>query len=56
MLPGDGPYLTYQQRLPLGVCGIITPFNHPMLILARSLSAALANGNTVVVKPSELTP
>ncbi|KLI08822.1 MULTISPECIES: aldehyde dehydrogenase [Mycolicibacterium] len=56
VLPGDGPYLSYQQRLPLGVCGIITPFNHPMLILARSLSAALANGNTVVVKPSELTP
>ena len=56
VLPGDGPYLTYQQRLPLGVCGVITPFNHPMLILARSLSAALANGNTVVVKPSELTP
>ncbi|MBS1693801.1 MAG: aldehyde dehydrogenase family protein [Actinobacteria bacterium] len=56
VLPGDGPYLTYQQRLPLGVCGIITPFNHPMLIAARSVSAALANGNTVVVKPSELTP
>lgn len=56
VLPGDGPYLTYQQRLPLGVCGIITPFNHPLLILARSLSAALANGNTVVVKPSEMTP
>ena len=56
VLPSDGPYLTYQQRLPLGVCGIITPFNHPLLILARSLSAALANGNTVVVKPSELTP
>ena len=42
VLPGDGPYLTYQRRAPLGVCGIITPFNHPMLILARSLSAALA--------------
>ncbi|AKS31306.1 aldehyde dehydrogenase [Mycolicibacterium goodii] len=56
VLPGDGPYVTYQQRRPLGVCGIITPFNHPMLILARSLSAALANGNTVVVKPSEMTP
>ena len=56
VLPSDGPYLTYQQRRPLGVCGIITPFNHPLLILARSLSAALANGNTVVVKPSELTP
>ncbi|HEY5853877.1 MAG TPA: aldehyde dehydrogenase [Aldersonia sp.] len=56
VLPSDGPYLTYQRRTPLGVCGIITPFNHPMLILARSLSAALANGNTVVVKPSEMTP
>ena len=56
VMPSDGPYLTYQRRAPLGVCGIITPFNHPMLILARSLSAALANGNTVVVKPSELTP
>ena len=56
VLPSDGPYLTYQRRTPLGVCGIITPFNHPMLILARSLSAALATGNTVVVKPSELTP
>lgn len=56
VLPGDGPYLTYQQRLPLGVCSIITPFNHPMLILARSLAPALANGNTVVVKPSEMTP
>ncbi|MCS5498563.1 aldehyde dehydrogenase [Cnuibacter physcomitrellae] len=56
VLPSDGPYLTYQRRAPLGVCGIITPFNHPMLILARSLSAALATGNTVVIKPSELTP
>ena len=54
VLPSDGPYLTYQRRTPLGVCGIITPFNHPMLILARSLSAALATGNTLVVKPSEL--
>ncbi|MGY6651532.1 aldehyde dehydrogenase family protein [Amycolatopsis sp. TRM77291] len=56
VLPSDGPYLTYQRRSPLGVCGIITPFNHPLLILARSLSAALATGNTVVVKPSETTP
>ncbi|MDX3109589.1 aldehyde dehydrogenase [Nonomuraea angiospora] len=56
VLPSDGPYLTYQRRAPLGVCGVITPFNHPLLILARSLSAALATGNTVVVKPSELTP
>jgi acyl-CoA reductase-like NAD-dependent aldehyde dehydrogenase len=46
----------YLRRNPLGVCGIITPFNHPLLILGRSLSAALATGNTVVVKPSDLTP
>ncbi|MEU9290704.1 aldehyde dehydrogenase [Streptomyces sp. NPDC048275] len=56
VLPSDGPYLTYQRRSPLGVCAVITPFNHPLLILARSLSAALATGNTVVIKPSEMTP
>jgi acyl-CoA reductase-like NAD-dependent aldehyde dehydrogenase len=42
--------------VPLGVCGLLMPFNHPMLILAQSLSGALAAGNTVVIKPSELTP
>jgi hypothetical protein len=55
-LPTTGPYVSYIQRVPLGVCGILTPFNHPMLILAQSLSGALAAGNTVVIKPSELTP
>src|SRR5918999_4030799 len=52
---GDG-YLNYLQRFPLGVCGLLTPFNHPLMILAKSLAPALATGNTVVVKPSELTP
>ncbi len=55
-LPAKGNYVTYLQRSPIGVCGLLTPFNHPMLILAQSLPAALAAGNTVVVKPSELTP
>ncbi len=55
-MPAKGGNLTYLERSPLGVCGLLTPFNHPMLILAQSLSGALAAGNTVVVKPSELTP
>jgi acyl-CoA reductase-like NAD-dependent aldehyde dehydrogenase len=52
---GDG-YLNYLLRFPLGVCGLLTPFNHPLMILAKSLAPALATGNTVVIKPSELTP
>jgi acyl-CoA reductase-like NAD-dependent aldehyde dehydrogenase len=55
-LPTTGRYVAYIQRVPLGVCGLLMPFNHPMLILAQSLSGALAAGNTVVIKPSELTP
>jgi acyl-CoA reductase-like NAD-dependent aldehyde dehydrogenase len=56
VVPMPGPYLNYLQRHPLGVCGLLTPFNHPLMILAKSLAPALANGNTVVIKPSELTP
>jgi acyl-CoA reductase-like NAD-dependent aldehyde dehydrogenase len=52
---GDG-YLSYLTRWPLGVCGLLTPFNHPLMILAKSLAPAIATGNTVVIKPSELTP
>jgi acyl-CoA reductase-like NAD-dependent aldehyde dehydrogenase len=56
VIPMKGPYLNYLQRFPLGVCGILPPFNHPLMILSKSLAPALATGNTVVVKPSELTP
>ncbi|MDX6588246.1 MAG: hypothetical protein QOI31_2719 [Solirubrobacterales bacterium] len=56
VLPSSGDHLAYLRRSPLGVCGLLTPFNHPLLILAQSLSGALAAGNTVVIKPSELTP
>lgn len=45
----------YTLREPLGVVGIITPWNSPLLILSFSLAAALTTGNTVVVKPSEHT-
>lgn len=41
---------------PLGVVGLITPWNFPMMIAAWKLGPALAAGNTVVLKPSEITP
>jgi len=56
VIPMPGPYLNYLLRHPIGVCGLLTPFNHPLMILAKSLAPALATGNTVVIKPSELTP
>jgi acyl-CoA reductase-like NAD-dependent aldehyde dehydrogenase len=55
-IPLDGPYLTYTLREPLGVCGQIVPWNFPLLMAAWKLAPALAAGNTVVLKPSELTP
>ena len=54
--PFAGAYVNYTQRRPLGVVGLITPWNHPMLILTKKLAPALAAGNAVVVKPSELAP
>lgn len=54
--PFGGPYLNYSRRAPLGVVGLVTPWNHPLLILTKKLAPALAAGNTVVVKPSEVAP
>ncbi|HET9408174.1 MAG TPA: 2-hydroxymuconic semialdehyde dehydrogenase [Candidatus Sulfotelmatobacter sp.] len=48
--------LNYAVRKPLGVIGIITPWNLPLLLLTWKVAPALACGNTVVVKPSEETP
>ncbi len=41
---------------PVGVCALITPWNYPLLQLSWKVAPALAAGNTMVVKPSELTP
>ncbi|WP_182345776.1 aldehyde dehydrogenase family protein [Tomitella gaofuii] len=41
---------------PVGVCGMITPWNYPLLQVAWKVAPALAAGNTFVLKPSELTP
>eukprot|EP00931_Biecheleriopsis_adriatica_P061234 TRINITY_DN36809_c0_g1_i2.p1 TRINITY_DN36809_c0_g1~~TRINITY_DN36809_c0_g1_i2.p1 ORF type:complete len:1089 (+),score=177.23 TRINITY_DN36809_c0_g1_i2:76-3342(+) len=47
---------SYSLRKPVGVVGIVTPWNLPLYLLTWKLAPALAMGNTVVVKPSELTP
>jgi len=54
--PFGGAYLNYTRHVPLGVVGLITPWNHPLLILTKKLAPALAAGNTIVIKPSEFTP
>jgi phenylacetaldehyde dehydrogenase len=56
VIPVEGDYLCYTQRVPLGVVALMTSFNHPLMILSKSLAPALATGNSVVVKPSEQTP
>jgi aldehyde dehydrogenase (NAD+) len=49
-------YLAYTLREPVGVVGQIIPWNFPLLMQAWKLAPALATGNTVVMKPAELTP
>lgn len=48
--------LAYTIEEPLGVIGIITPWNSPLLLTMMAVGPALAAGNTVVIKPSEVTP
>ena len=54
--PDGKSALNYAVRKPLGVIGIITPWNLPLLLLTWKVAPALACGNAVVVKPSEETP
>jgi acyl-CoA reductase-like NAD-dependent aldehyde dehydrogenase len=56
VIPVDGNYLNYTLRTPIGVVGNSTPFNHPLMIMCKSLAPTLASGCTTVVKPSEYTP
>ncbi len=48
--------INYTQRRPLGVVGLITPWNLPLYLLSWKTAPALATGNAVVAKPSEITP
>ena len=53
-IPLGPDFLDYTVREPWGVCGQIIPWNYPMQVLARCSAPALAAGNAVVLKPSEL--
>ncbi|MCM3741222.1 aldehyde dehydrogenase [Oceanobacillus luteolus] len=52
----DDIAIHYSVRKPVGVVGLINPWNLPLLLLTWKLAPALAGGNTVVMKPSEVTP
>jgi 1-pyrroline dehydrogenase len=58
--PAAGEYAngstSWLRREPLGVVGLITPWNYPLLMAVWKIAPAVAAGNAVVVKPSELTP
>ena len=53
---GNVDVLNYTVREPLGVCVLIMPWNYPMTLTINKLGPALAAGNTVILKPSEVTP
>ena len=52
----DGKAINYTLRQPIGVVGCISPWNLPLYLLTWKIAPALAAGNTVVAKPSEVTP
>ena len=56
VIPVEPGFLNYLMRAPLGVVGQIVPWNFPLMFCGWKLGPALAAGNTVVMKPSELTP
>lgn len=51
-----GRQVNYVNRKPIGVAGLITPWNTPFMLESWKLAPALATGNTVVLKPAEFTP
>ncbi|MFZ8997506.1 MAG: aldehyde dehydrogenase family protein [Ilumatobacteraceae bacterium] len=56
-IPPVGPgALSLVVKEPVGVCGLIVPWNYPMLMAAQKVAPALATGCTVVLKPAEQTP
>ena len=55
-IPVQDAGLEVTLREPVGVCGLITPWNFPLVIASWKIAPALACGNTIVVKPAQLTP
>ena len=56
MVPVETGFLNYITREPVGVVGQIVPWNFPLMFTGWKLGPALAAGNTVILKPAELTP
>ena len=54
--PDGGKAISYAVRSPLGVVGVVCPWNLPLLLMTWKVGPALACGNAVIVKPSEETP
>jgi betaine-aldehyde dehydrogenase len=54
--PGEASQFNFVLKEPYGVVGCIVPWNYPLLLMAWKVAPALAAGNTVVIKPSEMTP
>ena len=54
--PSDAAFFSYTLREPLGVCGLIVPWNGPISSATWKLAPALAAGNTCILKPAEQTP
>jgi len=50
------PSLSFTVREPIGVCGLVVPWNYPLLMAIWKIAPALAAGNVCVLKPSEFTP
>jgi 1-pyrroline dehydrogenase len=49
-------FTSFVRREPIGVAGLIAPWNYPLMMAVWKIGPALATGNTIVLKPSELTP
>jgi benzaldehyde dehydrogenase (NAD) len=55
LIPSEQPRLSFVERVPAGVVGVIAPFNFPQILGIRSVAPALALGNAVVLKPDPRT-
>ena len=55
-IPVDAGFLNYTLREPVGVVGQVVPWNFPLMFTSWKMAPALAAGNTIVIKPAEITP
>ncbi|HEY0636109.1 MAG TPA: aldehyde dehydrogenase family protein [Pseudonocardiaceae bacterium] len=55
IIPSEQPRLSMARRVPVGVVGVISPFNAPLILSIRSVAPALALGNAVLLKPDPRT-